>query len=147
MLASMFLRVACAVLCCVTQSCPTLCNPMDCSPSGSSVHGDFPGKHTRMYCHALLQGIFPNQELKPSLRAFNSLPSEPAAKPKNAEVGGLSLLQRNFQTQESNQSLLYCRRILYQLSLPENPRNSISFCKYSECKYYTKILFLNNFLK
>ena len=28
----------------VTQSCLTLFNPMDCSPSGSSVHGDSPGK-------------------------------------------------------------------------------------------------------
>ena len=32
--------------CLVTQSCPTLCNPVDCSPSGSSVHGDSPGKNT-----------------------------------------------------------------------------------------------------
>ena len=45
-------------LCLVTQSCPTLCNPMDCSPPGSSVHGDFPGKNTRVGCHFLLQGIF-----------------------------------------------------------------------------------------
>ena len=28
----------------VTQSCPTLYDPVDCSPSGSSVHGDSPGK-------------------------------------------------------------------------------------------------------
>ena len=35
-------------LCLVTQSCPTLCNPMDCSPSGSSVHGDSPGKNNRV---------------------------------------------------------------------------------------------------
>ena len=43
------------------QSCPTLCNPTDCSPPGSSVHGDSPGKNTRVGCHALLQGIFPTQ--------------------------------------------------------------------------------------
>ena len=41
------------------QSCLTLCDPMDCSPPGSSVHGDSPGKSTRVYFHALLQGIFP----------------------------------------------------------------------------------------
>ena len=29
---------------------------MDCSPTGSSVHGDFPGKNTGVGCHALLQG-------------------------------------------------------------------------------------------
>ena len=43
------------------QLCPTLCNPMDCSPSGSSVHGDSPGKITGVGCHVLLQGIFPTQ--------------------------------------------------------------------------------------
>ena len=51
----------CAVLCLVTQLCPTLCNPMDCSPPGSSIHGDSPGKNSRVGCHALLQGIFPTQ--------------------------------------------------------------------------------------
>ena len=35
------------------------CDPMDYSPPGSSVHGDSPGKNTRVGCHALLQGIFP----------------------------------------------------------------------------------------
>ena len=45
----------------VAQSCPILCDPMDCCPPGSSVHGDSPGKHTGVGCHALLQGIFPIQ--------------------------------------------------------------------------------------
>ena len=36
--------------------------------------------------------------------------------PKNTGVSSLSLLQGNFQTQESNQGLLHCRHILYQLS-------------------------------
>ena len=40
----------------VAQSHPTLCDPIDCSPPGSSVHGDSPGKNTRVGCHALLQG-------------------------------------------------------------------------------------------
>ena len=42
-------------------SCLTLCDPMNCSPSGSSVHGDSPGKNTVVHCHALLKGIFPIQ--------------------------------------------------------------------------------------
>ena len=50
-----------------SQSCLTLCNPMDCSPLGSSVHGDSPGKNTRIGCHALLQGIFPTQRSNPGL--------------------------------------------------------------------------------
>ena len=32
---------------------------MDCSPSGSSVHGDSPGKNTRVECRYLLHGILP----------------------------------------------------------------------------------------
>ena len=36
-------------------------------------------------------------------------------------MGSLSLLQGNFLTQESNQGLLHCRRILYQLSYPGSP--------------------------
>ena len=45
----------------------TLCDPMDCGPPGSSVHGDSPGKNTGVGCHALFQGIFPNQGLNPHL--------------------------------------------------------------------------------
>ena len=50
---------ATCVLCLFAQLCLTLCDPMDCGPPGSSVHGDFPGKNTRVGCHALLQGLFP----------------------------------------------------------------------------------------
>ena len=35
--------------------------PMEYSPPDSSVHGDFPGKNTRVDCHFLFQGIFPTQ--------------------------------------------------------------------------------------
>ena len=49
------------LLCVLTRSCPTLCDPTDYSPPGSSVHGDSPGKNTRVGCHALLQGIFLTQ--------------------------------------------------------------------------------------
>jgi len=38
-----------------------LCDPVDCSPPGSSVLGDSPGKNSRVDCHDLLQGIYPNQ--------------------------------------------------------------------------------------
>ena len=34
---------------------------MDYSPIGSSVHGIFPGKGTRVGCHFLLQGVFLTQ--------------------------------------------------------------------------------------
>ena len=49
----------------VAQSCPTLCDPMDCSLPGSSVHGIF--QAIVLYCHFLLQGIFPTQGSNPGL--------------------------------------------------------------------------------
>ena len=56
-------------VCLVVQSGPTFCDPMDCSSPDSSVHGDSPGKNTRVGCHVLLQGlIFPTQGLKPGLQ-------------------------------------------------------------------------------
>ena len=42
-----------------------LCNSMDCSPSGSSIHGDSPGKNTGVGCHNLLQGIVSTQGFNP----------------------------------------------------------------------------------
>ena len=73
---------------------------MDCNPPGSSVHGDSPGKNTRVDCHTLLQGIFPDPEIElgsPTLQG-DFLPSEPPGKPKNTGVGSLSFLQGVFLT-------------------------------------------------
>ena len=42
----------------VADMCPTHCDPVDCSPPVSFVHGDSPGKNSRVGCHAFLQGIF-----------------------------------------------------------------------------------------
>ena len=50
----------------------------------------------------------------------DSLPAEPPGKPKNTGVHSLSL-QWIFPTQESNQGLLHCRPILYQLSYQGSP--------------------------
>ena len=68
------------------QLCPTLCDPMDYSPPGSSVLGDSLGKNIGVSCHALLQGIFPTQALKPSLFCLlpwqaSSLTLAPPGKP------------------------------------------------------------------
>ena len=46
----------------------------------------------------------------------DSLPAEAWGKPRNTGAGSLSLLQRIFLTQESNQGLLHCRWVLYQVS-------------------------------
>ena len=68
-------------------------------------------------------GIFPIPGIEPrspTLQA-DSLPAEPQGKPKDTEVGSLSLLQQIFLTQESNWSLLHCRWILYPLSYQGSP--------------------------
>ena len=81
---------------------------------------DSPGKNTGVGCHALLQGNLPNPGIEPRSPALQAdcLPSEAPGKPQNTGMGSLSLLQWNFPTQVSNQGLLYCRQILYQLSYP-----------------------------
>ena len=53
----------------------------------------------------------------------DSLPAKPPGKPKNTGEGSLSLLQGIFPTQESNQGLLHCRWILYQLSYQGNTQS------------------------
>ena len=84
---------------------------------------DFPGKNTRVGCHALLQGNLPNPGIKPRSPALqaDSLPSVSPGKPKNTGVGILSLLQGIFLTQQSNQGFLHCGQILYQLSYQGSP--------------------------
>ena len=61
---------------------------------------------------------FPRGSSNPRSPALqvDSLPAEIPGKPKNTGVGSLSLFQWIFPTQESNQGLLHCDWILYQLS-------------------------------
>ena len=68
-------------------------------------------------------GDLPNPGIEPRSPALqaDSWPSELPGRSKNTRVGSLSLLQGNFLTQESNQGLLPCRQILYQLSYQGNP--------------------------
>ena len=54
-------------MCLVVHSRLILCKPVDCHPPCSCVHGDPPGKHISMGCHALLPVIFPTQGSKPGL--------------------------------------------------------------------------------
>ena len=104
------------------QSCPTLLNLRDCSPSGSSVHGILQARILEWVTMPSSKGFSqPRDRTQVSHIAADSLPSEPLGKPKNTGVGSLSLLQGIFLTQESNQGLLHCRRILYQLSYEGSP--------------------------
>ena len=96
----------------VAHWCLTLCNPMD-----YRVHRIVQTRVLEWVASlSLLQGIFPTQGLQ-----ANSLPTEPQGKPKNTGVGSLSLLQQIFPTQKSNQGLLYCKQILYQLNCQGSP--------------------------
>ena len=93
----------------VVQSCPTLCDPMD-----YMVHGILQAR----ILDWVSPGDLPNPGIEPRSPALqeDSLPTKPQGKPKNTGEGSLSLLQQIFLPQESNQGLLHCRRILYQLS-------------------------------
>ena len=60
-----------------------------CSPSGFSVHGNFPGKNTGGGCHFLRQGIFQTQGLNLCLlsQQADSLLLEPTGKPLTPSSG------------------------------------------------------------
>ena len=104
------------------QSCLTHCDSKDRSLSSSSVHGIIQAINwSGLPCPP--PGDIPNPGIEPrspTLQA-DSVPSEPTRKPKNTAVGSLSLLQGIFPTQKSNQGLLHCRRILYQLNYQGSP--------------------------
>ena len=102
----------------VTQSYPILSDPMDCI-----VHGILQARRL-VWVAFPSPGDLPNPGIKPRSPTLQAdyLPAEPPGKPKNTGVGSLSLLQLIFLTQESNQGLLHCRQILYQLSYEGNPK-------------------------
>ena len=104
----------------VAQPCLTLCNPMD-----YTVHGILQARILERVAFSFSRDR-PNPGTKPRspARQVASLPAEPPGKPKKTGVGGLSLLQRIFPTQESNQGLLYWRWILYQVSYQEHNREA-----------------------
>ena len=116
------LKDSAAVLCLATLSCLTFCNPLDYSQAPLSMEFSRPEYYSGLPCPP--PGNFPNPGIKPRSPAFqaDSLLSEPPGKPKNTGVSSLSLLQGTFLTQELNQGLLHCRRILYQLSHQGIPR-------------------------
>ena len=101
----------------VAQSCLTLCDPMDCI-----LHGILQARIPKWVAFPSLGDLL-NPGIKPRSSALqaDSLPAEPPGKPKNTGVGSLSLLQGDLPDQESNQGLLHCWQILYQLSYEESP--------------------------
>ena len=61
------------LVCFIAQPCLTACDPVGCNSSGSSIHGDSPGKNTGVGCHAFLQGIVPTQGLNPGLLHYGQI--------------------------------------------------------------------------
>ena len=111
------LRSISGCVCSVALLCPTLCDPMDCSLPGSSVHGIFQARIMEWVGISYSRDL-PNPGIEPRSPALqaDSLPAEPPGKPKNTGVGGLSLLQGVFLTEELNWGLKHHRWILYQLN-------------------------------
>ena len=108
------------------QACLTLCDPVDRSPSGSSVHGDSPGKNTGKGWVSMpsSRGSSPvRNRIHASLCLLHwqvgSLPLVPPGSPQNTGVISCSLLQAIFLTQGSNLNLLHCKQILDHLSHQE----------------------------
>ena len=82
-----------------------------------TVHGIFQARLLEWVAVPFSRGSSqPRDQTQVSHIAVRFLTSWPPRKPKNTGVGSLSLLQWIFLTQESNQGLLLCRQILYQLS-------------------------------
>ena len=108
-------EIYCAV-CLVSQLCLTLCDSRDCNPPGSSVHGDSPGKSTRVGCHALLQEVFPTLGLNPDLPHCRWILYCLSHQGSPRILGCHALLQGIFPTQHLHPDIPHCRWILYCLS-------------------------------
>ena len=87
------------------------------------VHGLLQARILQWVAFAFCRGSSqPEDQTQVScIAGVDFLPAEPQGKPKNSGVGSLSLLQRIFLAQGSNQGLLHYRQILYQLSYQGSP--------------------------
>ena len=105
-------------------------------PRGLYSPWNSPGQNTGVGSQFPSPADLPNPGIEPRSPALqeDSLPAEPPGKTKNIGVGSLSLLQGIFPTQESNQALLHCRQILYQLS-----HEGFCFTDKFTCKQYHRI--------
>ena len=109
-----FSNICCAVL--SRSVVPDSLQPMYCQPPGSCPWG-----FSRQEYWSRLPCTPPGIKSRSPALQVNSLLSELPWKPMNTGVGTLSLLQGIFWAQESNQGLLHCRWILYQLNYQGSP--------------------------
>ena len=127
-----YVQVDFILLCCI-QSHVTLRNPMDCSLPGSSVHGASPDKHTRVDCHALLQGIFLIQGLNPDLPHCRWILYcvNQQGSPRIPEWAAHPFSRGIFLAKKSNPALLHRRQVLYKfssLNYQGSPDFILGFC-------------------
>ena len=102
----------------VTQSHPTLCDPMD-----YTVHGILQARILEWAAFPFSRGSFqPRDQTQVSQIAGGFFNSWATREAQEYWRGSLCLLQQMFPTQKSNQGLLHCRQILYQLSCQGVPR-------------------------
>ena len=108
------------------------CESESCSMDSLRPHGlhspwKSPGQNTGVGSLSLFQGIFKARDwTQISSIAGRFFTSWATREAQNTGVGSLSLLQRIFPTQESNQGLLHCRWVLYQLSYQGSPEPKIT---------------------
>ena len=90
-------------------------NPLQCSCLENPKDG--------RACWATLYGVAQSRTRLKRFSSSSRLYNPWNSPGQNTRVGILSLLQWLFLTQELNQSLQHCRRILYQLSYKGSPEN------------------------
>ena len=106
----------------VTQPCPTLCYSRTVAHQVPLLMEFYRREYWSGQPFPSPEDL-PNSgiELRSPTLQVGYLPVKPQGKPKNTGVGSPSLLQQIFPTQESNQGLLHCKQILYQLSYQGSP--------------------------
>ena len=109
--------------------CLTLCNPID-----YTVHEILQVRVLAWVAFPFSRGSSQTRDRTHVSHVAGRFPAEPQGKPKNTGVGILSLLQRIFPTQESNQGLLHCRWILCQLSYQGSPARALACIKFPKEK-------------
>ena len=115
----------------LVQACLTLCKPYGLQPTRLLYPWDFPGKNTRVGCHAFLQGIFPTQGLNPCLLRLlhwqvGSLPLAPHGKPNNVYM-----------------SMILSQFLLASLSciVSTSPFTISTYCSMAEKQNFTEAIF------
>ena len=105
------------MLCLVTQSCPTLANPRTVARQASLSMG-FSRQEYWCGLPCPPPGDLPNPGIKPGLLHCRQIlyHQSDQGSPRILEWVAYPFSRWVFPTQESNQCLLLCRRILYQLS-------------------------------